>query len=233
MSLTINLGHGLHFTFRAGPRESFESPPNLVGELTLAQSNAFDLSIFRVSGSDFRAISEDALRILRGMILAIGPTHGGLTACEALILSKKDGSSFVRKGSKFMQWDDTWQYRFDPEEMIATDWENVETYIPRLTNGRWGAAPDQGQPRGEPVADVMEHFPAPPPDRPEDAPDVQREPEIDDETGTIGIGCLELDCDGAREHFGKTTEQLDAFWHEVSALYRKHFTDDLVRQGKL
>jgi hypothetical protein len=59
---------------------------------------------------------------------------------EALKLSKETGRSFVRRGSKWVQWDSNWTYQFTGEELLADDWEDVETYIPKLTGGRWSAA---------------------------------------------------------------------------------------------
>ena len=44
---------------------------------------------------------------------------------------------------------------------------------------------------------------------------------IDDETGSVAMGCVELDCDMGRE-FGYTTEQLNAFWADVEAAHARH-----------
>jgi len=63
-----------------------------------------------------------------------------MTILEALRLSKETGRSFTRTRSKFVQWDPAWTYRFTGEELLADDWEDVETFIPKLTGGCWGAA---------------------------------------------------------------------------------------------
>ena len=48
-----------------------------------------------------------------------------MTIIEALRLSKETGRSFARNGSKFVKW------------------------IPRITNGRWGAADDPSSKAGQ------------------------------------------------------------------------------------
>lgn len=48
---------------------------------------------------------------------------------------------------------------------------------------------------------------------------------INDQTGSVALGCIELDCDFGRE-LGKNTEQLNAFWDDVEAVYRKHFVKE-------
>jgi hypothetical protein len=63
-----------------------------------------------------------------------------VTIIEALKISKETGRSFARHGSSFTKWDPDWTYELTGEELLANDWEDVETFIPKLTGGRWGAA---------------------------------------------------------------------------------------------
>lgn len=63
-----------------------------------------------------------------------------MTLLEAMTWSKDTGGSFSRNGSTFCSWVAGYTYRLTAEEILADDWEDVATYIPRLTNGRWGAA---------------------------------------------------------------------------------------------
>lgn len=63
-----------------------------------------------------------------------------MTIIEALKISKETGRSFTRKGSFFTKWDPDWTYKLTGEELLADDWEDVETFIPKLTSGCWGAA---------------------------------------------------------------------------------------------
>lgn len=63
-----------------------------------------------------------------------------MTLIEAMKWSKETGGSFSRYGSMFCTWGETFVYEFTAEEILADDWEDVRTYIPKLTGGRWGAA---------------------------------------------------------------------------------------------
>jgi len=63
-----------------------------------------------------------------------------MTIIEALTESKESGGSYMRVhgGGGFVCWCDGFVYKFKAEDLIADDWEPVETGIPKLTNGRWG-----------------------------------------------------------------------------------------------
>jgi hypothetical protein len=65
-----------------------------------------------------------------------------VTIIEALKESKESGRSYmrVRGGGGFVRWVDGFVYEFEADDLIADDWEPVETGIPKLTNGRWEAA---------------------------------------------------------------------------------------------
>lgn len=63
-----------------------------------------------------------------------------MTLLEALRSSKETGRMFTRDGSAFTKYDADWTYELTADEILADDWEDVETYIPRLTNGRYEAA---------------------------------------------------------------------------------------------
>jgi hypothetical protein len=58
-----------------------------------------------------------------------------VTLIEAMKWSKETGGSFSRTGSMFCSY-----VHFTADEILATDWEDVVTFIPKLTGGRWGAA---------------------------------------------------------------------------------------------
>lgn len=66
---------------------------------------------------------------------------GVMTLLEALLVSRENGSTYMRVGGGggFVRWDDQTVYRFTATDLVADDWENVETGIPKLTKGRWGA----------------------------------------------------------------------------------------------
>jgi hypothetical protein len=38
-----------------------------------------------------------------------------------------------------VRWVEGYTYKFDTEDLLADDWESIETGIPKLTGGRWGA----------------------------------------------------------------------------------------------
>lgn len=67
-----------------------------------------------------------------------------MTIIEALRLSMASGGrlTFMRPGGGggFLRWADDCTYELDGEDLIANDWESVETGIPKLTGGRWDAA---------------------------------------------------------------------------------------------
>lgn len=64
-----------------------------------------------------------------------------MTLREALLDSKKTGKTYmsVEHSGGFVSWDDETMYKFSAEQLVADDWESVQTGIPKLTNGRWGA----------------------------------------------------------------------------------------------
>jgi hypothetical protein len=45
----------------------------------------------------------------------------------------------VRGGGGFVSWVEGFTYEFDAEDLIADDWESVETGIAKLTGGKWAA----------------------------------------------------------------------------------------------
>lgn len=65
-----------------------------------------------------------------------------MTIVEALKESKKSGTTYMRVdgGGGFVRWVDDYVYQFEAEDLIADDWESVETGIPKLTDGKYGAA---------------------------------------------------------------------------------------------
>jgi len=65
-----------------------------------------------------------------------------MTIIEALTLSKKNGRAYmrVRGGAGFVQWAEGYTYRLTTEDLLADNWEDVATGIPKLTGGRWSAA---------------------------------------------------------------------------------------------
>jgi hypothetical protein len=65
-----------------------------------------------------------------------------VTVVEALKESKESGTTYmrVRGGGGFVRWVEGFVYEFEADDLIADDWEPVETGIPKLTGGRWGAA---------------------------------------------------------------------------------------------
>jgi hypothetical protein len=72
-----------------------------------------------------------------------------MTVIEALKLSRENGHSYmrVRGGGGFVSWCDGYTYQFEAEDLVADDWEDVETGIPKLTGGRWQAAPHEDEKR--------------------------------------------------------------------------------------
>ena len=54
-----------------------------------------------------------------------------MTIIEALKFCKATGRSVCRTGSKFVKWDPSSAYSFTVEELLAEDWEDAKTYIPR------------------------------------------------------------------------------------------------------
>lgn len=68
-----------------------------------------------------------------------------MTIVEALKESRESGQSYMRVkgGGGFVKWDPNWTYKFEAEDLIADDWESVETGIPALTGGRWEAAKEE------------------------------------------------------------------------------------------
>ena len=64
-----------------------------------------------------------------------------MTVIEALKESRESGISYMRVsgGGGFVRWVDGYMYKFAAEDLIADDWEPVDTGIPKLTGGRWGA----------------------------------------------------------------------------------------------
>lgn len=64
-----------------------------------------------------------------------------MTLREALVDSKETGNTFVSStGGGFVRWCDETVYEFTAEQLVADDWEDVKTGIPRMTGGRWRAA---------------------------------------------------------------------------------------------
>jgi hypothetical protein len=64
-----------------------------------------------------------------------------MTIIEALRESKASGRSYMRPNASggFCRYVAGYEYRFDAEDLIADDWELVDTGIPKLTGGRWGS----------------------------------------------------------------------------------------------
>jgi len=64
-----------------------------------------------------------------------------MTIIEALKESKKSGTTYMRVqgGGGFVSWDADCVYSFTVDDLIADDWESVETGIPKLTEGQWEA----------------------------------------------------------------------------------------------
>lgn len=65
-----------------------------------------------------------------------------MTIVEALKESMQNGTTYmrVRGGGGFVSWAENFVYEFEGEDLIADDWEPVETGIPKLTGGRYEAA---------------------------------------------------------------------------------------------
>lgn len=65
-----------------------------------------------------------------------------MTIIEALKESKESGTTYMRVhgGGGFVRWVENYTYKFDTEDLLADDWEPVESGIPKLTGGRWEAA---------------------------------------------------------------------------------------------
>lgn len=65
-----------------------------------------------------------------------------MTIVEALKESKESGNSYMRVngGGGFVRWVAGHVYEFEAEDLIADDWESVETGIPKLTGGRYDAS---------------------------------------------------------------------------------------------
>ena len=68
-----------------------------------------------------------------------------MTIVEALKESKESGKSYMRVdgGGGFVTWVAGYVYEFEAEDLIADDWELVETGIPKLTGGRYDAADNE------------------------------------------------------------------------------------------
>jgi hypothetical protein len=62
-----------------------------------------------------------------------------MTIIEALKESQKSGKSYMRVhgGGGFVRWVSGFLYKFEAEDLIADDWEPVDTGVPKLTGGRW------------------------------------------------------------------------------------------------
>lgn len=65
-----------------------------------------------------------------------------MTIIEALKESKESGKTYMRVngGGGFCSYDPEGVYEFDVDDLLADDWESVETGISKLTDGRWEAA---------------------------------------------------------------------------------------------
>ena len=65
-----------------------------------------------------------------------------MTIIEALKESKESGKSYMRAcgSGGFARWAEGYTYKLDTEDLLADDWEPMETGISKLTGGRWGAA---------------------------------------------------------------------------------------------
>jgi hypothetical protein len=67
-----------------------------------------------------------------------------MTIIEALKLSKKSGGKKtymrVHGGGGFCTYVEGYTYTFEVNDLLADDWEDVTTGIPKLTGGRWNAA---------------------------------------------------------------------------------------------
>jgi len=64
-----------------------------------------------------------------------------MTIVEALRESRKSGTTYMRVqgGGGFVRWEDGCVYKFEADDLVADDWESVETGIPKLTGGRYEA----------------------------------------------------------------------------------------------
>lgn len=64
-----------------------------------------------------------------------------MTIVEALIESKISGTTYIRVagGGGFVRWVAEFTYVLDTDDLIADDWEPVETGIPKLTGGKYQA----------------------------------------------------------------------------------------------
>ena len=62
-----------------------------------------------------------------------------MTIIEALKRSRRTGQTFMRVkgGGGFVNWSPDFVYKFHAEDLVADDWEGVDTGIPRLTSDRW------------------------------------------------------------------------------------------------
>lgn len=220
MSKSFPLGvRGLYVGIWSGGRDR-----GLIGAIKVPVAGASDdftiLQVNRGPEGTRDQILQDLTNQLRYAAIELGRQGGGLTVYDALWLAKTQDRSFSRRGSKFLSWDDTWTYKFDPEEMLATDWEDVETFIPKLTSGRWG--PANYPPMHDPVQKAMDMFPVP-----DDRPTWPRVVSpLNDETSEVCAGPLTFNCDDARQMFGATTEQINACWRDIEAVMRKHFPTD-------
>lgn len=64
-----------------------------------------------------------------------------MTIVEALKESKESGTTYmrVRGGGGFIRWEVGCEYVLEAEDLIADDWQSVETGIPELTGGAYEA----------------------------------------------------------------------------------------------
>jgi hypothetical protein len=66
-----------------------------------------------------------------------------MTIIEVLTESKASGGkkAFMRPNCSggFVRWVDGFTYEFTADDLMADDWEDVGSGIPKLTGGRWGA----------------------------------------------------------------------------------------------
>jgi hypothetical protein len=64
-----------------------------------------------------------------------------MTIVEALKESRANGTTYMRVhgGGGFVRWVEDGSYTFDVEDLIADDWESVETGIGTLTDGKYEA----------------------------------------------------------------------------------------------
>lgn len=65
-----------------------------------------------------------------------------MTIIEALKESKESGKSYMRVkgGGGFCRYEPDFLYEFETDDLLADDWECVDTGIPKLTDGRWEAS---------------------------------------------------------------------------------------------